>query len=263
MTRLLFIKLGGSLITNKQVANTYHGSAVASVGSVLRTALDDDPMIRLLIGHGSGSFGHVAAQRYGTMQGVCSLEDWRGFAHVAAAAAELNGLVSATLRAQGMPVWRIQPSASARSTGGEIVDMALQPIRAALEHQLVPLVYGDVSLDDQRGGTIISTETVFFYLARHLPVDEILLLGDVDGVFDQTGAIIPVITPALLPQIEAALGGSAGTDVTGGMAAKVRHMLNLVSTVPRLSIRIMGGNPAQIAAVLTGREAHGTLIRLD
>ncbi|MBK8026054.1 MAG: hypothetical protein IPK19_32880 [Chloroflexi bacterium] len=172
-------------------------------------------------------------------------------------------MVCTTLRAQGLPIWRIQPSASARSHDGEIISMALAPLETALEHGLVPLVFGDVSLDEVRGGTIISTETVFFYLAQHLQVREIFLLGDVDGVFDETGTVIPLITPALLPEVERLLGASAGTDVTGGMAAKVRSMLALVQRVPNLSIRIMGGDPNQIAGVLFGQAAFGTLIRAD
>ena len=71
---------------------------------------------------------------------------------------------------------------------------------------LVPLVYGDVSLDDVRGGTIVSTETVFFYLARHLPVRHVLLLGEVEGVYDPSGNVIPRITAETLESIEAALG---------------------------------------------------------
>lgn len=262
MTRLLFVKLGGSLITDKKVAGSYHESAVAAVGGILRDALEHDSSLRLLIGHGSGSFGHVAAKQYGTMDGVKTPEQWRGFAHVASAAADLNALVRATLRAADLPIWHFQPSASAVSHDGEIVSMTADNVRAALDHALVPLVYGDVSLDDVRGGTIISTETVFFYLAKQLPVDQILLLGDVEGVYDESGAIIPVITPARFSEVQRALGGSAGTDVTGGMAAKVRQMLELVAALPRLSIRIMGGDSGAIAGALRG-EDHGTLIRAD
>ncbi len=157
--------------------------------------------MQLLIGHGSGSFGHVVAKRYQTMQGVHTPEEWRGFAQVATVAAELNYLMARTLQAAGVPVWRFQPSASALSRDGVLDrDMAHAPIRQALSHGLVPLVYGDVSLDEMRGGTIVSTETVFFYLARQLPVNQIFLLGEVDGVYDESGTVIPRITPRRFPQ---------------------------------------------------------------
>ncbi len=258
---LVFAKLGGSLITDKQVESSFRAEAAARVASEIQAALAQQPDLRLVVGHGSGSFGHVAAKRYGTMAGVHTPEQWRGFAEVATVASELNYLMANTLHAAGVPVWRMQPSASARSHDGKLEQLALDPIRQALDHGLIPLVYGDVSLDEVRGGTIISTETIFFYLARHLPVSRILLLGEVEGVYDQAGAVIPKITPATLPAVEAALGGSAGTDVTGGMETKVRDMVALVEAVPNLTIRIMNGTqPGLLEAALLGKSEPGTLI---
>src|SRR5664279_3988228 len=238
---LTFVKLGGSLITDKRVEASFRADAAARVAAEVQSALTKAPYLRLLIGHGSGSFGHFVGKRYGTAAGVHTPEEWRGFAHVATVAAELNHLMAQALDAAGVPVWRMQPSASALSRNGVLVSMALDPIRQALDHALVPLVYGDVSLDEVRGGTIISTETVFFYLARHLPVQRVLLLGEVEGVYNSNGNVIEKITPTTLPQVEATLGGSAGTDVTGGMETKVRDMCALVAAVPNLTIRIMSG----------------------
>jgi isopentenyl phosphate kinase len=259
---LTFVKLGGSLITDKRSENSFRADVASRIADEVQSALTKNPDLRLLLGHGSGSFGHVAAKQSGTMVGVHTPEQWRGFAHVATVAAELNYLMAKTLDAAGVPVWRIQPSASARSRDGVIVDMAVEPIRQALERGLVPLVYGDVSLDDVRGGTIISTETIFFYLARHLPVRRILLLGEVDGVYDPAGQVIPSISPATLASVEAMLGGSAGTDVTGGMETKVRDMVALAQAVPDLTIRIMSGTqPGLLEATLLEQSSPGTLIR--
>jgi isopentenyl phosphate kinase len=225
---LTFIKLGGSLITDKRVENSFRAETAARIAAEIQTALVQDETLQLLIGHGSGSFGHVAAKQHGTMQGVHNREQWKGFAHVARVASELSYLMTKSLENAGVPVMRFQPSASAIADDGWITSMSVEPIRRALEHELVPLVHGDVAFDNKRGGTIISTETIFFYLARHLPVQCILLLGEVEGVFDSKGAVIPTITPQTLPDVERALGGSAGTDVTGGMETKVREMVALV-----------------------------------
>ncbi len=261
---LVFLKLGGSLITDKRVENSFRENVAARVAAEVSSAIQQAEALQLLIGHGSGSFGHVVAKRFQTMQGVHTSEEWRGFAQVATVAAELNYLMARTLQAAGVPVWRFQPSASALSRDGILVEMAYAPISHALSHGLIPLVYGDVALDDRRGGTIVSTETVFFYLARQLPVNQIFLLGEVDGVYDEHGMVIPRITPATLSAVEQALGGSSGTDVTGGMETKVRDMLALTQTVPNLSIRIFNGNtPGLIEAALLGQEQPGTLICAD
>jgi isopentenyl phosphate kinase len=123
------------------------------------------------------------------------------------------------------------------------------------------LVYGDVSIDEIRGGTIISTETVLSYLAHHLPIKQVLLLGETEGVYDLEGNIIPEITPQNITQVEQSLGGSGGTDVTGGMRSKVLEMLTLAKSFPDLTIRIMDGRvPDLLYEALRGTIQPGTLI---
>jgi isopentenyl phosphate kinase len=258
---LTFLKLGGSLITDKRLENSFRAETAARIASEIQAALKQDNTLQLLIGHGSGSFGHVAAKRYGTMQGVRTDEEWRGFAHVATVASELSYLMAKTLENAGIPVMRFQPSASAISEDGKIVQMSTEPIRRALAYRLVPLVHGDVAFDDMRGGTIISTETIFFDLARHLPVESILLLGEVEGVYDTDSAVISTITPKSLPDVERALGGAEGTDVTGGMETKVRDMVALVQAMRQITIRIMSGQqPDLLRETLLRHAMPGTLI---
>ncbi len=258
---LTLIKLGGSLITNKLVESSFREAVAGRLAQEIASAYNADPALQLVIGHGSGSFGHFAARQNRTAEGVSTPEGWRAFAHVANVAAELNYRVAKSMEKAGVPVWRIQPSASALSHDGEIFQMSLEPLRQALDHHLVPLVYGDVCLDDLRGGTIISTEKVFFYLAKHLPVNEVLLLGEVSGVYDPDGKVIPEITPANLASIEHVLGGSAGVDVTGGMETKVRDMVSLVQLIPQMTIRIMDGSQSGLLEQTLLRHTQpGTLI---
>jgi isopentenyl phosphate kinase len=258
---LTFIKLGGSLITDKRQERAYRPEVAARIAGEIAAAQARSPELQVLVGNGSGSFGHVSAKRHGTMQGVASAEQWRGFAEVATVASEIGQLVAQTLQDAGVHVWRIQPSASALALDGRLAHMDLSPIRAALAHGLTPLVHGDVALDSVRGGTIISTETIFFYLAQHLPVSQVLLLGEVPGVYDASGSVIAEITPANLPDVENALGGSAGTDVTGGMETKVRDMVALVQARPAMTIRILDGRePGLLQATLLGEAKPGTVI---
>ncbi len=258
---LIFVKLGGSLITDKRESQHFHPEVTRRAGQEIAAALAAKPDLKVLIGHGSGSFGHVAAQKHGTMNGVHTTEEWRGFAEVATVAHKLNRLVTETLAEAGLPVFSIQPSASARSEDGNLVAMETAPFSMALEHNLVPIVYGDVCFDSVRGGTIISTETVFFYLAERLYPDQIMLLGEVEGVYDDAGVVIPHISPANLDSVAASLGGSHGTDVTGGMASKVRGMVELGKRLPGMEIRIFGGTtPGQIESALVGNAKPGTLI---
>lgn len=258
---LTFIKLGGSLITHKRESQSFYADVTRRVAQEIAKASALQPQLRLLIGHGAGSFGHVVAHKHGTISGVRTANQWRGFAEVATVARRLNALVMETLDEAQLPIFCIQPSSSALCEGGKLVKMDTAPISAALEHGLMPVVNGDVAIDSILGGTIISTETIFSYLAEKLRPERILLIGDVEGVYDGSGRVIEYITPANLEAIAPVLGGSKGTDVTGGMESKVRQMVELAQRLPGLQIRIFGGNtPGLLEATLVGKAAPGTLI---
>jgi isopentenyl phosphate kinase len=257
---LILLKLGGSLITDKQVENAYRADTMERIAVEIAQALAQDLSLQLILGHGSGSFGHFAAKKHHTVHSVATPEGWRGFAEVAAAAAELNHLVLRSLRRQGVPAMKFQPSASAQVENGQLLTLATLPIQLAVKNGIVPLVHGDVAFDSVRGGTIISTETIFFLLAQKLPVKRVILLGEVEGVYDQRGVVIPEITPQSLSSVEAMLGGSSGVDVTGGMETKVRDMVALVQHVPDLTIQIADGrHEGLITRILLG-ESSGTTI---
>ena len=248
---VVFLKLGGSLITDKTRAYTAHHGTIARLAGEVRQALDTAGNLKLLIGHGAGSFGHWAARPYGTRQGVHTPAQWRGYAEVAAAARRLNGIVTDAFVEGGVPVLSMQPSASSRCHDGTLKHLDTYPIRTALAHGLVPLVYGDVSFDTVRGGTIASTEDIFLFLADELPPSRILLLGEVPGVLDPGGAVIPHITPGDLPALQGTLSGSGGVDVTGGMRDKVARMVELVQRHPGTCVHIFSGSePGLLTRVL-------------
>jgi isopentenyl phosphate kinase len=261
-TNTTFLKLGGSLITDKTSAYTANHQVIARLADEVRQALNATPELQLLIGHGSGSFGHWAAKPYGTRQRVETPAQWRGYAEVSTAAARINRIVADAFHEAGVPILSVQPSASARCHDGVIEYLDTHPLHAALRRGLVPMVHGDVALDSVRGGTIISTEDIFLFLAKELCPTRVLLLGKVAGVLDQNGDIIPQITPLDLPDLRGTLTGSAGTDVTGGMVDKVTRMVQLVQQHPKINVHIFTGNePGLLTRALLDTDLHvGTRI---
>ena len=261
----LFVKLGGSLITDKSRPSTARHVVIKRLAEETRQSLDADSGLGLVVGHGSGSFGHWAAKPYSTREGVHTADGWRGYAEVAAAAARLNAIVTSTFLEASVPVLSLQPSASARCEDGVLRHLDTRPIESALDRGLLPLLYGDVALDDVRGGTIISTEDIFSYLAGDLTPDRILLLVEAPGVLGPDGAVVERITPVDLPALQRSLGGSENVDVTGGMASKVATMLDLVQRRPGLTVHILpGGEPGALAQAIRDPSARmGTLIAAE
>jgi isopentenyl phosphate kinase len=263
MDGLTFLKLGGSLITDKDTPHTVRADVLQRILGEIAAVRQAHPELPILLGHGSGSFGHTAAKKYGTRQGVATPEAWQGFAEVWYEARALNQLVIDASHTAGLPVIAFPPSGLVTANNGQVLRWDLEPLKAALAHGLIPLVYGDTVFDEQRGGTILSTEDLFIHLAYQLRPQRILLAGIEEGVwadFPTCTTLIPSITPATFSNQSTGIGGSASVDVTGGMLEKVRCMVALAEQIADFQAMIFSGSPVgSIAQALSGNSL-GTVI---
>jgi isopentenyl phosphate kinase len=263
MSELVFLKLGGSLITDKTVPFTPRKDKIASLAGIIAQTLQSRPGLSLVLGHGSGSFGHTAAEKHGTRQGVKSPEQWAGFAEVWYQAATLNRYVMDALNSAGIKAVALAPISSITARDGRIIRWDLDPLRRALAAKILPVIYGDVVFDEIRGGTILSTEDLFGYLASELQPKNILLAGLEEGVwadFPDRKLVVDRITPESFSSIKQGVGAGLGVDVTGGMQSKVGQMLEVVKASPMLKVLIFSGeDPEKLQKALNG-EKIGTMI---
>ena len=276
MKELVFLKLGGSLITDKTKPYTPLLEVMDDLAMQIATALQNQPDLRLVIGHGAGSFGHVAASEYKTRDGfprpsplahrerdTTEENYWNGFAEVWFQASSLNRYVMEALHKTSLRTIALPPSSSVIASSGQVSVWETTPIRMALAAGIVPVIFGDVVFDEVRGGTILSTENLFAFLAKALHPERILLAGLEDAVWEDFPARtrkIERITPQSFEEIKHGVGKSAAADVTGGMEAKVKEMLELVQDNPGLRVQIFSGtDPGNLIRALTG-ELLGTEI---
>lgn len=269
MSELLFLKLGGSLITDKTKPNTPRLEVIKRLATEIKGVIDvrgDD--LSLIIGHGSGSFGHPLAAKYKLTAGATGPESWLGFAEVSAVAARLNRIVVDCLLEAGVPAITFQPSASTRTRKDQLMYFETYSIREVLKHGLVPVIYGDVTIDAVQGVNIVSTEQLFDNLAREFNPERILLAGDLDGVYtadpkiDPNAELIEDISSENWSQVEVALDRAQAVDVTGGMYSKVRGIYHLTLAMPPMQGMIFSGEkPGNVTEVLLGKVvSFGTLI---
>ncbi len=260
---LIFLKLGGSLITNKDIPFSARKDTLRRLGAEISEALNTIPELKLLIGHGSGSFGHSTAAQFGTRTGIRSAEDWLGFQKVWWSAHQLNYIVTKEFLNLGLPIISLPVSASLVSSNKKIGQWNIQPVISSLKNNLLPMVFGDVVIDKELGATIFSTEELFSYLVNVLHPNRILLAGKERGVFQDyphNQDLISLITPDTYPLISNKINASASTDVTGGMASKVRSMLDQITLDENLSIDIFSGEEeGNLFKVISG-EKIGTRI---
>ncbi len=97
-------------------------------------------------------------------------------------------------------------------------------------------------------------------VARLVQADQLIILTDIDGLYDrnpaQPGAKLISLVEAITPEIEAMAGGSASGFGTGGMETKV-HAAK-IATEAGIDTVIINGNPIENIYALFDGENVGT-----
>jgi isopentenyl phosphate kinase len=262
----VLLKLGGSLITDKTRPGLARHAAIVRLARELAAATKSSRALRVLVGHGSGAFGHPAAAEGGLTAGADATRSLDAIARTQRRAAELHRIVVAALEDAGARPYSLAPSSFLIAANGRITGRFAEPVFEALDRGLLPVVYGDVVLDRKRGATIVSTEALFLMLAkeaaeRRRPIARAVWLGETDGVHDGDGIRIARLSAAAAPRTARRISGASGVDVTGGMALRLRTAAVLAKAGVPSSI-LDGRRPGAIAGAIAGRPAGGTLVDL-
>ncbi|WP_434521723.1 isopentenyl phosphate kinase [Halorubrum sp. AS12] len=220
------LKLGGSLITEKDRPETLDDAALDAACDAVADALATGGIDRLVVVHGGGSFGHHHASE----RGVSTTDGTRDADAVAAvhgAMKRLNAHVLERLRERGVPAVPVHPlSLAARADGADGgLDLPLGSTATLLGEGFVPVLHGDGVATAGDGVTVVSGDELVVELASGLGARRVGVCSTVPGVLDGDGAVIAEIDA--FEAVADALGASDATDVSGGMAAKVRELLAL------------------------------------
>lgn len=253
---LLLIKLGGSVITDKTKPYTARLNLIYAIGKILKQVAG--PMI---IAHGSGSFAHTSASKFGGKNGYSSR---LGIATVARDAMAINSIVVSALIELKIPAISLRPMSFLTSSKGILKNSFYSPLELTLSQGLVPVVYGDVIWDESWKSTIFSGETILSQIAVFLQSKggfniRIVELCDVDGVLDKDGKVIPEITQKNWELINSDVTAPTANDVTGGMRHKIEEALLLAKQ--HIASQIVNGQDTQLLKkVLLENKPGGTLI---
>jgi isopentenyl phosphate kinase len=212
------LKLGGSVVTEKDVPLTVDEAALETAAAALADRED------LVVVHGGGSFGHHHADRHGvtTTEGT---HDPAAIGEIHGAMTRLNATVVEVLADAGVPALPVHPMSVGHRDADGTLTFPTGQVRAMLSEGFVPVLHGDGVLHAGRGATVLSGDEIVVRLAEALDADRVGVCSAVPGVSDATGDVIDTITA--FEDVGAALGDSEATDVSGGMAGKVRELLKL------------------------------------
>jgi isopentenyl phosphate kinase len=233
----VILKIGGSVLTDKDDEETVSDSFEDILGAVARSAPED-----LVLVHGAGSFGHPHAASHGIDDETPS----RGGAYEThAAVVRLNRRVVETLNDHGVDAFPVHPSSFAwRDDGTGVSTGGVDRLRSA---GFLPVVHGDVVADSRGGVSVLSGDEIAVELAD---TDETVgMCTSAGGVLDEEGNRLErVSTVEQITEL-----GDGTTDVTGGIRGKVERLLSVPS-----GGRVFGAE--EIDAYLAGDDV-GTLVR--
>ncbi|MFB6078282.1 MAG: isopentenyl phosphate kinase [Halarchaeum sp.] len=214
------LKLGGSVVTEKDAPETVDTEALAAAADAIAGADEEG----LVLVHGGGSFGHPNAAAHGVSR-TDGTRDPNAVAAVHGAMKRLNDAVCDALRARDVPAVAHHPYSAAMRDADATLALPPDVVAAKRDEGFVPVLHGDVVTHAGWGATILSGDEIVVSLAEGLDADRVGVCSTVPGVLDDDGDVIDRI--ADYEDVAALLGGSEDTDVTGGMAAKVQALCGL------------------------------------
>ncbi|MEF8908259.1 MAG: isopentenyl phosphate kinase [Haloarculaceae archaeon] len=213
------LKLGGSVITDKEREGKLDEDRLDAAAAAVAAAAED-----LVLVHGGGSFAHPRAEAHGVTD-TDGTDDAAAVTDVHDAMTDLSDAVVGALQERGVPALPVAtlPAASRDASGA--LSLPAGTVERMLGEGFLPVAHADPVVQEGAGATILSGDEIVTSLARSLGADRVGLCSEVPGVLDADGTVVGRVES--WADVADVLGGSAGTDVTGGMAGKVRTLLDL------------------------------------
>ncbi len=255
---LIILKLGGSILSDKNIPYSVKWDNLERIAMEIKNALNyyknQNKEIKLILVHGGGAFGHPVAKKYLKIENgkKIFINMDKGFWDIQKAMRRFNNIVIDILQSYDIPAVSIQPSSFV--VFGDKLIFDISAIKEMIKRNLIPVIHGDITVDNKNGYKIISGDDIVPYLANELKADLILYATDVDGVLIDNKPI-KKIDEKNINEILRYLSGSNSIDVTGGM----RYKIEMIRKNKCRGFIFNGNKPSNIYKALLG-DVEGTEI---
>jgi isopentenyl phosphate kinase len=222
MTQSYIVKLGGSLITDKNTQDTFDQKGIKSCIDWLSMNKENVRMIVI----GGGSFGHIAAKKLQSSWKNISLQDKKKQIQAIQDSMQVlyEHLKNALLE-RGIETISVSPC------DYESLSKAVDRCVAVMQSGSILLTHGDV-MPNTDTLTIVSSEDMMLQSVCHGAISaeakknyQYVFFTKTKGVLDSDGNIIPVIKSESVIETF----GTAN-DTTGGMKQKLANAFTLAET---------------------------------
>ena len=244
---MILIKLGGSIITNKQKPLTPNLSAINKIVSQLKKIKEP-----IIVVHGGGSFGHYWSVRYG-MHTKPAKYNKKGVSVVKNSMIALNKIILDSFLKNGLNPYCLPPTDF--MLGNKADQKKVREIAKIAKAGLVPISYGDVMWYGKNKFYILSGDKIMGILSKILKPRLVIFTLNVDGVYsDMRSKKLLREIKGKNPEIS-----EVEMDVTGGMSRKIKEAISISKSGTKVLL-VNGNNPDRIVNAAKGK-FEGTLFK--
>lgn len=244
---MILIKLGGSIITNKQKPLTPNLSAINKIASQLKKIKEP-----IVVVHGGGSFGHYWSVKY-DMHTKPAKYNKKGVSVVKNSMVELNKIILDSFLKHSLNPYCLPPTDF--MFGNKADQKKVREIAKIAKAGLVPISYGDVMWHGNNKFYILSGDKIMGMLSKILKPRLVIFVLNVDGVYSD------MKTKKLLREIKGKKTeiSEVEMDVTGGMSRKIKEAISISKSGTKVFL-VNGNKPDRIVNAVKGK-FEGTLFK--
>ena len=245
---MILIKLGGSIITNKEKPLSARRKAIDSILNQIKRIRE--PMILV---HGGGSYGHYWSVKY-DMHTKPAKYDMRGVSIVKNSMIDLNKIILNSAVKNRINAYCLPPTDF--MNGNKPIKNKILTINEIAKSGLTPVTYGDALWFGKKKSYILSGDVIMSIIGKILKPRLSIFVLDVDGVYSNTKS------KKLIRDFkkEKPIISKNKIDVTGGMTRKITEATNMSKS--GLKVFFVNGNkPKRILDAVSGKKFEGTIFR--
>lgn len=245
---MILIKLGGSIITNKERPLSARIGTIDKIAKQLKKI--QEPFI---VVHGGGSFGHYWSIKY-DMHTKPARYDLRGVSIVKNSMIELNKIILDRFVKNRLNPYCLPPTDF--MDGDKPIPSKVKEIKKIAESGLIPVTYGDALWYGEKKSYILSGDRIMSILAKSLRPRLVVFVLNVDGLYSD------LKTKKLVYEMKDHQVSiqKISMDVTGGMKRKVQE----ATKISKMGLKVFfanGNKPERITNAIQKNKFEGTIFR--
>ena len=245
---MILIKLGGSIITNKEKPLSARRKTIDNILNQINRIREPKILV-----HGGGSYGHYWSVKY-DMHTKPAKYDMRGVSIVKNSMIDLNKIILDSAVKNRINAYCLPPTDF--MNGNKAIKSKILTINDIAKSGLTPITFGDALWFGQKKSYILSGDVIMTTIAKVLKPRLSLFVLNVDGVYSdlKTKKLIHDFKKET-PKIQ-----NNTMDVTGGMTRKITE----ANKMARAGLKVFfvnGNKPKRITDAILGKKFEGTLFR--